>query len=236
MEYPSIYPSPPTMEARDFEWNVFENQQQFLNWHSQPPTSHATISLTNTSFRSPTSYATSSTHHTEMESPSQSPGSSVAGEKSEDLDFSGVGCKKAPTKRRIQNRKAQRAFRLRQKMHVESLEERLKSLVGEYEELQQRYTCLSVEYEKVIGVGVGSGKGSSESEWMGEDDVILEGLEDCEGEKDDDNAEKTEAEIKREETEDKMICVDWRSGEKAFVESAKGICLHDFLLSDGWVA
>ncbi|KAH9210909.1 hypothetical protein DL95DRAFT_465419 [Leptodontidium sp. 2 PMI_412] len=258
MEHQSfIYTSPPTMGALDFEWNVFENQQQFLTWHNQPPTSHIlththispsdSISNTNTNsiFRS---YANSSTHHTEAES--QSSASSVAGEKSEDLDldldlelgleFGEGGCKKAPTRRRIQNRKAQRAFRLRQKMHVESLEERLKTLVREYEALQQRYTCLSVEYEKIVrGRGSGSsdcmngsvdGSGSLKSEWINEDDIDVEGLEDCEGEKDDDVVTEVEDE------KEKAIRVDWRNGEQDIAQSGKGLYLHDFLLGDAWAS
>ncbi|KAG4440719.1 hypothetical protein IFR05_003813 [Cadophora sp. M221] len=250
------------MDALDFEWNVFENQQQFLTWHTQPPTSHTFFPIisppntnSNTSFRSS---ANSSTYRMETESQSPTSTSSIAGEKSEDLDVDGDlelefgegGCKKAPTRRRIQNRKAQRAFRLRQKMHVESLEERLKTLVGEYEDLQQRYTCLSVQYEKVVGGDGkngdedggrskgGRGRGGLKSEWMNGDDtdvdVGVEGLEDCEGEKDDGDDDVAEVEMEGEG--EKAIREDWRSGEKGFVKSGKGLYLHDFLLGDAWVA
>ncbi|KAL2074870.1 hypothetical protein VTL71DRAFT_8649 [Oculimacula yallundae] len=182
MARPSIHTSPQPKDTTNLEWNVFE--QQFLTWHNQSSTSHTISSRPHrtTASRSGMSYypytASSSQH---VEADSQSPGSSVADEKIEDRDM--IGLKKEPTRRRIQNRKAQRAFRLRQKTHVESLEEKLHTLMGDYEELQRRYTCLSIEYERDLRVrgedervrGVGSGDGY----------VKIEGMEDCEGENED---------------------------------------------------
>jgi chromosome segregation ATPase len=52
-------------------------------------------------------------------------------------------------KRLSQNRKAQRAHRARQRHHVECLEEQLKTVVGKYENLQQRYSTLSASYERL---------------------------------------------------------------------------------------
>jgi hypothetical protein len=52
-------------------------------------------------------------------------------------------------RRRIQNRKAQRAFRARQKQHVESLEDKLTAMMSEYEVLQERYNQLRIAYENV---------------------------------------------------------------------------------------
>lgn len=126
-------------------------------------------------------------------------------------------------------------------MHVESLEERLKTLVREYEALQQRYTCLSVEYEKIVRVrGSGSsgdrmsesvdGSGSLKSEWINEDGIVDEGSEDCEGEKDDDMVTEVEDE------KEKAIRVDWRNGEQDIAQSGKGLYLHDFLLGDAWAS
>ncbi|PVH82233.1 hypothetical protein DL98DRAFT_570519 [Cadophora sp. DSE1049] len=158
MARPSIYIPTQAMEPLPFEWNVFE---QFLTWHQhQDPTSDALIQSTDKSFRSSAAhhappYVDFSIQYTEADL--LSPDSSVAGEKSSDLDVERDVCRKEPTRRRIQNRKAQRAFRLRQKMHVESLEERLRCLVGRHEELRRRYVCLRGEYERVAG---GRGRGS----------------------------------------------------------------------------
>lgn len=52
--------------------------------------------------------------------------------------------------RRVQNRKAQRAFRARQKQHVESLEEKLQSILSDYEELQQNYNRLRGDYSSLL--------------------------------------------------------------------------------------
>ncbi|KAK0100395.1 hypothetical protein ONS95_008350 [Cadophora gregata] len=209
MTHPSIFIPSQTMDSIPFEWNVFE--QQFFTWHQHLDT---TLSSTNLSTPSsipsttepPASYAHSSS------SSSRGANSPTTGEQALDLDLdlpikNDPKSKKAPTRRRIQNRQAQRAFRLRQKMHVESLQERLKYLVGAYEELRRRYVFLSGEYERMVSVGVGVGVGveriggleggrngsvvGSDSVggkfkgWWGTGEQVDggdEGLEDCDGE------------------------------------------------------
>lgn len=125
-------------------------------------------------------------------------------------------------------------------MHVESLEDRLNNLIGEHEELQQRYTCLSIEYEKIVRArdGVMDRDGGLKRECMDDEDG-REGEDDCEGEKDEVEIEdEGEGGIESDgDGKGKTIRVDWRSGEQRLVQPGKeGIQLHDFLLSDGWVA
>ncbi|KAE9378983.1 hypothetical protein N431DRAFT_553296 [Stipitochalara longipes BDJ] len=59
--------------------------------------------------------------------------------------------KEAAHSRRLkQNRKAQRAFRARQRERVECLEQQFKTVVGKYEELQQRYAALSASHDRLV--------------------------------------------------------------------------------------
>jgi len=53
-------------------------------------------------------------------------------------------------KRKNQNRIAQRAFRTRQRQHVQSLEAKLESVLANFEELQQQHTYLSIAYETIL--------------------------------------------------------------------------------------
>ena len=53
-------------------------------------------------------------------------------------------------RRRSQNQAARRALGARQHQHVETLGEKLKSFVSEYEQLMQRYTALSIVYESLL--------------------------------------------------------------------------------------
>lgn len=79
-------------------------------------------------------------------------------------------------KRRSQNREAQRAFRARQRQHTEALEEKLKSVLSNYELLQQQYTSLSLAYEVLLKDKELEGNGSitcssyeNSPEWLAED-------------------------------------------------------------------
>lgn len=161
-------------EACKFEWNVFEvstpptphvdrtkyKQQQFLDWHQT-----ATGPLSPESMPSPThlSYEDHSTIMVDHSSRSQRSSSVSSDAPTAEISTT----QKAPTvstisnalsqsanpdndqRRRIQNRKAQRAFRARQKQHVESLEDKLTAMMSEYEALQERYNQLRVAYEVV---------------------------------------------------------------------------------------
>jgi hypothetical protein len=49
-----------------------------------------------------------------------------------------------------QNRKAQRAFRARQRERVQCLEQQLNMMVGKYEELQQKYFNLSAAHSRLL--------------------------------------------------------------------------------------
>lgn len=70
-------------------------------------------------------------------------------------------------RRTMQNRKAQRAFRARQKVHVETLEARL-------ETAERAYTCLKEDYERL---SIAHGKlGGSESQVGFDLEIKREGL------------------------------------------------------------
>ncbi|CZR54673.1 uncharacterized protein PAC_04557 [Phialocephala subalpina] len=139
----------PIAEALDFEWNVFE---QFLEWHHMTPEalSPESISYNTTYNGSPPERAISAI---ENDTRSPSPPSPEDGPEPSPAETSAGSLSKSSTaysRRRSQNRVAQRAFRARQRQHVEALEEKLKSVLSEYEQLQQRYTTLSIAYEALL--------------------------------------------------------------------------------------
>ncbi|KUJ12893.1 uncharacterized protein LY89DRAFT_721729 [Mollisia scopiformis] len=136
----------PVDEALDFEWHVFE--QQFLDWQHMTPEAVSPETYTST-------LPTRASPAIENGSCSpQSPASPENGGVGEaDLEISNDSLNKqsrASSRRRIQNRASQRAFRARQRQHVEALEEKLKSVLSEYEQLQQRYTALNIAYETLL--------------------------------------------------------------------------------------
>ncbi|KAN0115158.1 hypothetical protein V8E51_004702 [Hyaloscypha variabilis] len=62
-----------------------------------------------------------------------------------------INSKEAAYNRRLkQNRKAQRAFRARQRDRVQCLEQQLNMMVGKYEELQQKYFNLSAAHSRLL--------------------------------------------------------------------------------------
>ncbi|KAF8861943.1 hypothetical protein BDZ45DRAFT_799589 [Acephala macrosclerotiorum] len=169
-------------EALDFEWNVFE--QQFLQWHTPEALSPEGISYNN-AYNGALPERASSAIENDTRSPSPpSPEGDEVGDPSS-VEIIGDNSSRSSTaysRRRSQNRVAQRAFRARQRQHVEALEEKLKSVLSEYEQLQQRYRTLSIAYEALLEDKGMKGMGpvtcvGYDSSWSPENVGVFEGLE-----------------------------------------------------------
>jgi len=143
-----MYQSIDDTDALDSEWKRFEGQQSFPEWQYITPDASSSGNL-----------EWPSTYLTQERSPTSSNEQSTKGKGSPRLRETTPGTpsststnnKEAAYSRRLsQNRKAQRAHRARQRQHVECLEEQLKTVVGKYEDLQQRYSSLSASYERLV--------------------------------------------------------------------------------------